>query len=586
MSNDVVLSAALRNNLLSLQNTQNEINTHQQRLATGKKVNSALDNPQSFFAAQSLTNRANDLSNLLDSIGQSIQVINAANNGVTALSTLINQAQSLANTAQSTLAGASTQAQTSGAVNLGSGKLSLLAGVNGGTSELQISVTDPKTGLPVTLPTNASPAGDGVTAGGVVIGANDTASDLVTKINDLNTNLSTPVVSASLDSSGHLILTATNGGTLNVKFGDTAAGHFAGTTGANNTTDLALASALGFAGIAKLNVNGNTATTASVDFTQTASSALTSKALYTGVGVLAQGSTTLNALTDSTGAAGTVVKNGGNNAADTLTITVGGHTSADLLHYSGLTAATSTVQSVVDAINHDSNIDSLVSASFDTATGQISLTPLDASATDAQLKFSSAVSGDQLSLGFGTSTLTTNPAGSASEDIRFGASAGTLQSLQTQYNTTLAQIDSLVKDTGYAGTNLLASNNLTTYFNEGRTSSLTTQGVDFSSEGLGLTTANFQSTAGISESISQTQDALTSVRNFGSTLSTNLSVIQDRQTFTTSLINTLQTGSDDLTNADQNTEGADLLALQTRQSLGVTSLSLASQAQQAILKLF
>jgi flagellin len=63
-------------------------------------------------------------------------------------------------------------------------------------------------------------------------------------------------------------------------------------------------------------------------------------------------------------------------------------------------------------------------------------------------------------------------------------------------------------------------------------------------------------------------------------------VIQDRQTFTTSLINTLQTGSDALTNADQNEEGASLLALQTRQQLGITSLSLASQAQQAILKLF
>src|SRR3982750_4328119 len=114
MSNDVVLSAALRNNLLSLQNTQKQIDVHQSRLATAKKVNSALDSPQAFFAAQSLTNRANDLSNLLDSIGQSIQVIQAANNGVTALTTLVNQAQSLANTAQSTLAGASTTAKTTG----------------------------------------------------------------------------------------------------------------------------------------------------------------------------------------------------------------------------------------------------------------------------------------------------------------------------------------------------------------------------------------------------------------------------------------------------------------------------------------
>src|SRR5712692_1698494 len=110
MTNDVTLSAALRNNLLSLQDTQSLINEHQQRLATGKKVNSALDNPQSFFAAQSLTNRANDLSTLLDAIGQSIQTIQAANSGVNALTTLINTQQSIANTAASTLAGATTNA--------------------------------------------------------------------------------------------------------------------------------------------------------------------------------------------------------------------------------------------------------------------------------------------------------------------------------------------------------------------------------------------------------------------------------------------------------------------------------------------
>src|SRR5207253_1920442 len=100
--------------------------------------------------------------------------------------------------------------------------------------------------------------------------------------------------------------------------------------------------------------------------------------------------------------------------------------------------------------------------------------------------------------------------------------------------------------------------------------------------GLGLTNANFQNAAAISTSITATQNALTTIRNFGSTLATNLGIIQSRQTFTTSTINTLTTGSDALTNADQNLEGATLLALQTRQSLGITSLSLASQAQQSI----
>jgi hypothetical protein len=572
MTNGVVLTAALRSNLLSLQQTQKDIDTHQNRLATGKKVNSALDNPQAFFAAQSLTNRANDLSNLLDSIGQSIQVINAANNGVSALTTLINQAQSIANSAQSTLAGASTQAQVTGSVNLGTGKLTSIPGI-AATSELDITVTDPAGG--------ASPISLSI----VTIAANDTAADLVTKINDLNTALSTQAISASLDSNGHLVLTAVNGGTLAVKFGDTTSGAaqagFAATSAAQDTTLQSFAAALGFSGVALLNQNGAAAVNDSVDFTQTASSAITSKGLYTAVGVLAQGSTLLSAVKDSTGAGLTTLV-----AADTLNITVGGKTTVtDLLHINGATAITSTIQNVVDGINNDANIKSLISASFDATTGKISLTPLSSSATDVQIQFSSAAA-DKVNLGFGVNTFTLAAAGKATEEIRFGAAAGTLAGLQTQYNTTLSQITALVADTGYAGTNLLNGNDLTTYFNETRTSSLTTEGVTFTSAGLSLTAGNFQSSASITTAINQTIAALTTVRNFGSTLSNNLSIIQNRQDFTNNLINTLKTGSDALTNADQNEEGASLLALQTRQSLGITSLSLASQAQQAILKLF
>ena len=75
---DISLTASMRSNLLSLQNTQSLMDTTQERLSTGKKVNSALDNPSSFYTEQSLTNRASDLNRLLDSIGQSIQVIKAA----------------------------------------------------------------------------------------------------------------------------------------------------------------------------------------------------------------------------------------------------------------------------------------------------------------------------------------------------------------------------------------------------------------------------------------------------------------------------------------------------------------------------
>lgn len=564
MTSDVTLNAALRNNLLSLQNTQSLINEHQQHLATGKKVNNALDNPQEFFAAQTLSNSANDLSLLLDGITQSIQTINAANNGVTALTTLINQQQSIANTAQSTLAGASTNASQTGSVALtGSKTWSTITGL-AANNVITINVTDPLGG------TNK------LVAQTYTVGATDTVNDVISHINDLNTtnNLTTPAISASLDASGHLNFTAVNGGTLGVQFSDLALQTDAGSLG--------VASALGFASIAKVNTNGNATTADITGFTAVATASLTSTALFTGGGTsLAQGSTLVSALQNTLGTSLTTVV-----ATDTLKLSIAGKTSADLLHFGVATAATTTVQNVIDAINHDATIGSLVSASFNTTTGQLSITALTAAATDVQFQVGSAATGSKYNLGFGTSTLQTGTQVKAQEDVFFGAAAGTLGSLQTQYNTGLAQITALVSDTGYAGNNLLNGGNLTTFFDVSRTSSLTTAGVTFSAGGLGLTNANFNSASGIGTTVSQLQTALATVRNFGSTLANNLAVIQNRQTFTGSTINTLQSGSDALVNADQNAEGAALLALQTRQSLGVTSLSLASQANQSILKLF
>ncbi|HEY9711906.1 MAG TPA: hypothetical protein V6C72_00460, partial [Chroococcales cyanobacterium] len=396
----------------------------------------------------------------------------------------------------------------------------------------------------------------------------------VTRINDLNTTLglTTQAIKASLDSSGHLTFEAVNGGRLNVKFTSNT-----GTTAADQTE----ANVLGFGTVSKSLQNGASTSSTTQELTVLATNAITSKGLYTSANTLAQASSLLSALTDSTGAGITTL----GNSSDSLTLTVGGKTSANLL---GANATTQTIQGFIDTINHDTNIDSLVSASFDATTGKISITPLSSSATDASLVFTGVAASQKFNVGFGTSTLTTAAAANAKagEDIYFGAAAGTLATLQTQYNTTLTQIDSLVGDTGYAGTNLLNGNNLTTYFNENRTSSLTTSGATFNSAGLGLTAGNFQNSSSISTAINQTIAALTTVRNFGSTLANNLSIIQNRQDFTNNLINTLKTGSDALTNADQNEEGASLLALQTRQSLGITSLSLASQAQQAILKLF
>mgnify|MGYP002135256860 CR=1 FL=1 len=148
------------------------------------------------------------------------------------------------------------------------------------------------------------------------------------------------------------------------------------------------------------------------------------------------------------------------------------------------------------------------------------------------------------------------------------------------------QIDELINDAQYRGINLLGGDNLVTYFNEDNSSSLTTEGENLSSNGLGITEAVFRTSAGIASDLVKVQSALDTVRSFGTTLSNSLAIIQARRDFTEGTIATLKAGAGDLTVADQNEEGANLLALQTRQQLGVTSLALASQSQQSVLRLF
>src|SRR5437588_8167238 len=110
---DITLSAGIRSNLLALQSTADLQARTQGRLATGKKVNSALDNPINFFTASSLHSRAGDLGNLLDSVSNAVQTLNAADNGITSLTKLVQSAQAIVQQAQQN---ASSTAKYSGTV--------------------------------------------------------------------------------------------------------------------------------------------------------------------------------------------------------------------------------------------------------------------------------------------------------------------------------------------------------------------------------------------------------------------------------------------------------------------------------------
>jgi flagellin-like hook-associated protein FlgL len=167
--------------------------------------------------------------------------------------------------------------------------------------------------------------------------------------------------------------------------------------------------------------------------------------------------------------------------------------------------------------------------------------------------------------------------------------------LSTQFDALLAQIGQLAGDAGFNGVNLLGGDTLTVNFNEDATSNTSVSGVDYTnannaplsiSVASGTGTNNWAASSDITASSTELTAALTKLRSESQTLSANLSVVQIRQDFTKATINTLQTGSADLTLADSNEEGANLLALQTRQQLSTTALSLAAQADQNVLRLF
>jgi flagellin-like hook-associated protein FlgL len=153
-----------------------------------------------------------------------------------------------------------------------------------------------------------------------------------------------------------------------------------------------------------------------------------------------------------------------------------------------------------------------------------------------------------------------------------------------------------VKDAGYNGINLLSGDQLKLNFNENGTSSITVQSKDASNNPFSLSSASlnfstetdghFADNDYLDNLQTTISNALTTLRTQASSLGSSLSVVQTRQDFTKSMVNTLQTGADNLVLADTNEEGANLLALQTRQSLSTTALSLSAQADQNVLRLF
>jgi flagellin-like hook-associated protein FlgL len=215
---DIVLSASVRQNLLSLQSTADLLSTTQNRLATGNKVNSALDNPTNFFTAQGLNSRASDINNLLDGIGNGVQVLQAANTGITSLQKLVDTAKSIANQALQTNSGYTTKSNVA------------FTGAAAGTG---VATADDLSGGATASKLDAAAFTFTTEAGATTITIGDGTGGTVKSLADFNKALTTAGVglTASLTGANELTFTSSNdsaGQTITAAATPSAAGTITG----------------------------------------------------------------------------------------------------------------------------------------------------------------------------------------------------------------------------------------------------------------------------------------------------------------------------------------------------------------------
>jgi flagellin len=619
----IVLSASVRQNLLSLQSTATLLATTQNDLATGNKVNTAFDNPSAYFTAQSLNNRAGDISNLLDGIGNGVQVLQAANTGITSLQGLVSSAQSVVNQVLETSVGYSTKSSvTSSAIT--SGGAAVTAGdLLGSGTTVSNAVTG--TATTATSPVVAATLSTKLSALGItsnqVIGfsvgavnfASTTGTHVVGSTSNTSIDLSTATVQDfinaanladngsetwALNGSGHLTVTAVGGATGSVNdqgtsgtaiaalgispaswtntdttFGALTTGGSGAISGASTLTSLASAITTGDT----LTVNGKNISFVNTGAgnTITANGATIDLATATVSNVLAAIDAITGTSTASTVSGGQITLNTGTSSD----LTLGGTALAKLGLASGTTARTgltldigATGNGTATAITFgsgDGQVSTLNQLNTDLAANNLQASISDGGAitittsNDAASSTIQTLSGSATNTGNAFADLTV--AGPVADANSQAARAG----LVAQYNRVLQQLNSTAADSSFNGINLLNGDTLNLTFDETGASKLSVSGVTFNDAGLGLSTltagTDFLDSNSAYSALSALNQASTTLSSEASGLGSNLSIVEVRQDFNKNLIDVLQTGASNLTLADPNQEAANSQALSTRQ---------------------
>ena len=599
MSN-INLTAAVRQNLLSLQGTASMMAKTQNTLSTGNKVNSALDNPSNFFTASSLNSRASDLGNLMDSMASGIKTIEAADNGLTSITKTLESMQStLRQTRQDKSFETASFALSPANVSLdGNDKLKMIGGAFGSeTPEINLTTT----GKGQKLISNANysapaAAAKAAATGSVDLDAATSVAGGTLKIKYAGKSVSVTmaaITAASTSSSANAasaIQQAIAGSDLADKLQatDTGTGIKIEALGNDNSTidfsgsDPGVAAAflgtgvaggatntVGSSGKYEFSVNGTAVTLDSDDNTLTAALKTINdtletagskfKAVASGQKIQIQGATTDAGALQITGTDADLFSG----TADVTSVAGTQDNTLTLLK---------TVDTLVSEINNGSGTKGLIKASNDN--GKLRIQNL--STQDLQVQ--------------GTNDKGEITGSNSSSSSIEGNSVRT--GFADQFNELRDQLDKLADDASFNGINLLRGDKLKITFNETGTSSIDIQvagGKSVDSAELGLPTTmaakDLDADSDIDARIDQVKAALTQVRSQSSTFGSNLSVVENRQDFTKKMMNTLQSGASNLTLADMNEEAANMVALQTRQSLATSSLSMANQADQNVLQL-
>ncbi|OYU88548.1 MAG: flagellar protein [Bradyrhizobiaceae bacterium PARB1] len=519
----ITLSASVRQNLLSLQSTADLLSTTQNRLATGNKVNSALDNPTNFFTAQGLNNRASDINNLLDGIGNGVQILQAANTGITSLQKLVDSAKSIANQALQATSGYSTKSQFSATI-AGATADNLL-----GTPDTAATLTGTATGTLAAASSLTTAAGGSFASGDTLIvngttikitaaGAG-TAASTTDPDGTINLN-TTATTAATTDDLTAAIKTALGGGTAAASI----TGNQLTLTNSNATGSITLGgSALAKVGLAA----GTTAATSSKAGQALTIGAIDGSAPQTIT--FGKGAGQVNTLDDLNKKLATSNLQASIDTAGKLTIQTTNDEASFDLSASGIISGTATgagklfgalnTSGPVADVNAQNTRAGLVSQ-YNTVIDQIKTTAADASFNGVNL-----LNGDTLALTFNE----TGKSKLSITGVTFDPAGLGLQSL--------------------------------------------TKGTDFLDN------------AATNKILTGLNNASSTLRSQASAFGSNLSVVQMRQDFSKQMINVLQTGASNLTLADTNEEAANSQALSTRQSIAVSALSLANQSQQGVLQL-